>query len=304
MTNTLGVAVMRVQVAELHEGHRHLIDTLLDENDYVLILVGDRIKVDGKRNPLPFVVRKQMIEALYGDRLIVRRLPDNPSDQAWSAGLDATIEAFNQSALATLYCSRDGFAEHYHGKHPLRILDEHPAESGTEQRSRIAEEAQQGGPNSPLYRAGWIAAATIRPAIDFSTVDVAVINDDRTHILLGQKSIDGDRWRFPGGFVDPTDESRWAAAKREVREECGDIEIEVEAHLGDFKIDDFRYRDEADSIRTDLFVANYVFGAIRAKDDLSDLRWFPVNELTNRLIDNHQPLGAAVLEHLKKGTTS
>lgn len=302
---TLGVTVARFQVATLHEGHRHLIETMRRENDESLLLIGDRIKLPGARNPLPYQLRKRMLQETFPD-LPVDRLWDTPSDTVWSQQLDALVRTQYPEHRVTLYCSRDGFVDHYSGDFPVRVIDEHPAESGTEQRARIYAEATTGESTNVDFRRGYIAASVTRFPIVFSTVDVAIVSSDHTMVLLGQRASDKGQWRFPGGFMDPTDENRRAAAKREVREECGDIEIEITDHLGDFRVHDFRYRDEADEVQTDLFLATYVFGAPRAGDDLDALAWFPIEELSERLIDNHQTLGQAVLAHLstRKGVMS
>ena len=58
----LGVVIGRFQVPELHAGHRHILDTTRDENDDLLILLGTTEALPSERNPLPFSVRKRMLE--------------------------------------------------------------------------------------------------------------------------------------------------------------------------------------------------------------------------------------------------
>lgn len=298
----------RMQVDELHAGHRHIIQTAITENDHALVLLGDREKVPGKTNPLPGFIREQMVIETFPNLAGVGTLPDNPSDDEWSRQLDQEIISRFPNHAVTLYCSRDGFKGSYSGRFQVEVIDPIEAPAGTDLRFRILRMLQL-AKNGQLevrksfnqdFRRGWIASVISRPPIDFSTVDVAILTSDRTQILLGQKRNDAGRWRFPGGFMDPQDPSRKFAAKREVREECGDIEIEITDHLGDYQVNDFRYRDEPDSIRTDLFLATHVFGAPRAGDDLAAVKWFPIEDLLDRLIDNHKPLGQVVLEHLKK----
>lgn len=308
MRQTLGVVISRMQVYELHQGHRHLIQHSLARHDHTLVFLGDREKVPGKINPLPGFIRTQMVEETFPTLVSVACLPDHPSNTWWSQNLDREIALRFPDYEVTLYCSRDGFKKSYSGRFPVVEIAPVASPSGSDLRFallRALQVAKHGGQQAREmlnhdFRRGWMAAAISRPPIDFSTVDVAILKSDRTQVLLGQKPSDGDRWRFPGGFIDPTDRSRKMAAKREVREECGDIEIEITAHLGDYQIDDFRYRDEEDGVRTDLFLATYVFGAPRAGDDLAAVQWFPIEELTARLVDNHQKLGTAVLEHIKK----
>ncbi len=300
MNRKLGVAVARFQVATLHAGHLHLIETMRRENDDVLVIIGDRIKVAGARNPLPFAIRQMMVAESFPD-LMVLRLADTPSDKRWSAALDALIRQHFPLHQVTLYCSRDGFSDYYSGSFPVNVLDEHPAESGTEQRARILSEINAGMNINTDFRRGYIAAALQRFPITFSTVDVAVMNKARTHLWLGQKVEDVGKWRLIGGFVDPSDESRLAAAVREASEELGGIKLDAVEYVDSMRVNDFRYRDEKDGVMTDLFIATHTWGRAVASDDLDAIGYFPVEELEERLIPCHQPLGKRLLKHLNKG---
>ena len=319
MINTLGVIVARFQVAELTQGHHSLIEHVLDHNDRVLICLGERDKVPGARNPLPFIVRKRMIEEVYGKRISVHELRDQPSDARWSEALDQLIADHIPRHQVTLYCSRDGFAPYYSGRHPIEIVEVAASESGTQQRAAISldftkrnHHHQWGGkprtiwqqPWTRDYRRGFIAAATARHPIVFSTVDIALMNSARTHLWLGQKPTDEGRWRFFGGFVDPRDTSRKAAARRELLEEVSGITIdETIEYVDSLAVDDFRYRDELDGVMTDLFIATLADGQPIAADDITAVGYFPLTELMDRLVTGHQPLGELLLTHLTlKGT--
>ena len=299
MKRSLGVMVARLQVAKLHEGHRHLIETMQAENDDAMVIIGDRIKVPGARNPLPYSVRRAMVEEAFPG-LMVQRLFDTPSDERWSNALDVIVQEYYPEHDVTLYCSRDGFADYYSGIYPVKVIDEHPAESGTEQRARILTDVDAGINLTEDFRRGYIAAVAGRFPIDFSTVDVAVMDGARTHIWLGQKSEDCGKWRFVGGFVDPSDASRTAAACREAREELGNIKLDNAIYIDSARIDDFRYYDEPDGVMTDLFLVTHTWGQATASDDLSAIGWFPIEELHERLIDCHKPLADLLIEYLKK----
>ncbi len=299
----LGVIVARLQVAELHAGHRHLIESVLASCDAVLICIGDRDKVAGARNPLPYSARAAMVAEHYGESIAVRRLADHPDDRRWSERLDALIRAEYPLHDVTLYCSRDGFSDYYSGAFPVHVIAEAPAESGTQQRARILADLKSGNRQNADFRRGMIAAAASRYPIVFSTVDVAVMDGNRSHLWLGQKHEDNGRWRFVGGFVDPTDTSRAAAAIREAEEELGGIRLDNPTYVGSLQVNDFRYRDEADSIMTDLFIVTHTWGQATASDDLDAIGWFPLSQLPELLIPCHQPLGALLLRHLStKGT--
>ncbi len=315
MAKTLGVIVARFQVAELTLGHHSLIEHALRHNDRVLICLGERDKVPGARNPLPFIVRMRMIEETYGKRISIHQLRDQPSDARWSQALDQLIADHIPRHQVTLYCSRDGFAPYYSGRHPIEIVEMAASESGTQQRAAISLDFTKrnhhhrwGGkpltiwqqPWTRDYRRGFIAAATVRHPIVFSTVDVALMNHARTHLWLGQKPIDEGGWRFFGGFVDPRDTSRKAAARRELLEEVRDITIDDTTieYVDSLVVDDFRYQDEYDSVMTDLFIATHTCGQPRAADDITAVCYFPLTELLERLVPEHQPLGTRLLSHL------
>ncbi len=297
MKQSLGVIVARMQVDILHAGHIHLIESVTAENDAVLVLLGERDKVPGAKHPLPAPLRAQMVHEHFPS-ILVGTLKDTPSNERWSAELDRTVNEIAHDAEVTLYCSRDGFAPYYSGAFPVKEIDPVAAPSGTEIRHRIKVEGVE--TTNADYRRGWIAHATRRYPVDLSTVDVAVMDGAREFIWLGQKPEDCGKWRFVGGFVDPSDETRKAAALRETKEEFGELNLSNPVHIGDFKIDDMRYRDEADGTRTDFFLVTNSWKAPTANDDISAVKCFRIEDLIDNLIDAHQILGAALLDHLNQ----
>ena len=94
--------------------------------------------------------------------------------------------------------------------------------------------------NSESFRAGVIYSIYSQYPTVYSTVDIAIFNEDKTEILLGRKA-DESQLRFIGGFVDPEDQSDEMAARREVFEEtcleCHSYKFELSS-----TIDDWRYR--------------------------------------------------------------
>ncbi|OQP47532.1 hypothetical protein A4H97_05175 [Niastella yeongjuensis] len=138
----------------------------------------------------------------------------------------------------------------------------------------------------------------------YPTVDIAVLKDGDTQVLLGKKH-NAPQWRFPGGFTDPTDDSYEAAARRELQEECGDLEVNAMQYIGSAKIDDWRYRSEEDKIITLFFKTQWVFGHPKANDDLKELGWFPVKELQammqqGTIVKEHHILVNILLSNLAK----
>ena len=95
------------------------------------------------------------------------------------------------------------------------------------------------------------------------------------------------------------DESFEQAAKREAREETGDLELGDVEYVGTTEIDDWRYRAEPDTIMTTLFTAKKIYGNAKAGDDLDEVKWFNLYSLIQsngyQLVEEHKVL----LEMLK-----
>jgi bifunctional NMN adenylyltransferase/nudix hydrolase len=171
--------------------------------------------------------------------------------------------------------------------------------SGSSERKSASLEVR----SSTDWRAGVVYAAYNRYPQALPTVDVAVtrtVEGGETEILLARKP--GEKgYRLIGGFVDPTDASLEAAARREVMEEAH-IEISRPVYAGCFLVDDWRYRHEVDKIVTTLFVAEYMYGAIQPDDDIEELRWFRLNGAPGieHIVHAHRPLLVTLMDGVDK----
>ena len=78
----IGVIMARFQVAELHEGHKQLINTVLHYHKKVIIFLGVSKKSYDKNSPLDFANRRAMIHELYPSVIVLPQL-DNRDDYKW-----------------------------------------------------------------------------------------------------------------------------------------------------------------------------------------------------------------------------
>lgn len=295
----IGVIVGRFQVPKLHAGHHFLIESVMREHEDILIVLGTPKSLATERNPLSFEVRAAMLRQEY-PFIEIAELADRPSDTEWSDALDDLVLNHPKGPGAVLYGSRDSFLSRYSGLLNTQYLNPSVAENGTALRVGVSKKPLR----SEAFRRGVIWAQTNRRGIPYPTVDTAVMNAQRSEVLLGGKSTDGNRLRFIGGFVDPADASLEAAAKREVIEETSSIEVDDFRYIGSTKVDDWRYRGSKDGIMTTFFRATYLFGAPRPADDLVRLQWVPLERLMETLVEEHKPLGEMLLLSLTKESTN
>jgi bifunctional NMN adenylyltransferase/nudix hydrolase len=283
---TTGVIIARFQTPYLHEGHKYILNEIRSKHNKVVVVLGVSPVKGSRRNPFDFYTREKLLKQ-YSPELMVLPLSDHPSDETWSKQLDALLKNTFPQESFILYGSRDCFIPYYSGQLQVVALPELGEHSSTAIRNENSDKV----PDTTDFRMGINYAYQNTYAKVYATVDIAVLKDRDTQVLLGKKH-NAPQWRFPGGFSDPTDDNYEAAARRELQEECGDIEINELKYVGSAKIDDWRYRSEEDKIITLFFKTQWVFGNAKASDDLKELAWFPVKEL-NAMMQN----GSIAKEH-------
>lgn len=293
-SDALAVVVVRLQVPELHAGHRFLLNNVINMHDDVLVVLGESEALLTDKNPLDFETRKKMVQSCYPN-VRVTSLQDNECDQHWSDMLDLVVEKhlYVSTDPAIMYGSRDSFLAHYSGRFDRIVLPSVTSVSGTEIRS-VKVEAKA----TPDFRLGVLYATQSRYPTSYQVVDVAVLNEDRSQVLLGGKDGDNGKWRFIGGFVNPTDTSLEHAARREVAEELG-IEAADFTYIASKRIEDWRYPvGGKDGMLSAFFIAKFVFGSPLAADDITRAKWFPVVDLIENLVPAHKALGHTLLAFL------
>lgn len=277
----IGVIIARFQTPYLHDGHKALIEAVQGKHNKTVIVLGISPVLGSRKNPLDFHTREKMIKKEYPN-VVVLPLPDQPVDTKWSANLDALLGNTFPGSGVTLYGSRDSFIDYYTGRNTVVELPKHGEHSATEIRESLKEKVM----DSIEFRTGVIYAYSNTYLKVYPTVDISVFRNNKSEILLGKKDID-NKWRLIGGFSDPTDESYEAAALRELREECGDIEVTPMAYEGSFRVDDWRYRSEKDKIITSLFSADYISGNPKGSDDIAEVAWFTLQQVAD-MMSKHQ----------------
>lgn len=278
----IGAVIGRFQVDILHDAHRQLLTTICDRHDKVVVFLGVAAVSQSRRNPLDFDCRRLMIQELYPD-IIVLPLRDCRTDEEWSEQIDAQLRIVSgPMQKVALYGGRDSCLPHYKGRHKIQELEDPDgiiSVSGSMVRSRLSVKAQA----SREFRAGAIWAASQHFPRVITTVDFAIIDWAKSRVLFAQKPKE-DKWRFPGGFSEPSSTSFEHDVRREAMEET-ELEVGSPEYIGSFNVPDWRYNGNVDKIRTLFFAAPYIFGAPVASDDISEVRWMDFSDVIGSKFD-------------------
>lgn len=294
--NNIGIIVGRFQVANLHLGHLKLIKSVMEAHQRVAIFLGTTEAMSTKNNPLDFLTRKLMIQEHFPE-IAILSVPDTSQDEEWSRELDQRIKEVFPIGNPILYGGRDSFIQYYTGKYDTKALPPHQSISGTEHRQQISNEVR----SSADFRAGIIFGLANQYNKVHPTVDMAIFykKEGKTEILLGRKAKE-NLFRFVGGFVDPLeDESLEKAALREAKEETG-LDLKSAEYVCSMKINDWRYRKEHDKIITTLFKTEVQAKTGKPQDDIAELKWFDIADLSEEdIIFEHKALFTKLIQTLK-----
>jgi bifunctional NMN adenylyltransferase/nudix hydrolase len=279
----IGVIVGRFQTPYLTEGHKYLINKVIEKSDKCIVIAGSSPAIFTSKNPLPVQCVTEMIQTEFPD-VIVSSLKDYMDDGIWSKWLDERINSLGYGEV-TLYGSRDSFIPYYSGVYKTEYIDDIPNISATSIRNKVKLV------HSEDFRKGIIYAVNNRFPICYSTVDIITLKltGKVTEVLLGRKPNE-TVWRLPGGFVDPLDNSFEEAASRELMEETGGFQHHGLKYIGSQKINDWRYVGTNDAVITHIFVTYFLSGNPEAGDDLEELKWVELNEAKTIIAPFHLPL--------------
>jgi len=280
----IGVIVGRFQASIIHDGYLQLFKEVHEKSDQVVIFVGSVEKPPSKMNPLSFEARKAIL-IRSGFIGTILPLPDANGNEKWSQRLDGILDGLYPNHDIVLYGSRDsGCCQYYQGRYKIQVVETKGVYSSTAYREMIGKEKWNPGLSGP-EAVIWTTQQQFSKA--YPTVDCIIY--DQGMILLIRKRGE-NLWRFPGGFVSPEDTSLEHAIRREVREECGDIEITDPIYLGSHRVNDWRYFGESDKILTSLFMAQKMFGIPKAGDDAFEILLHVPEGIEFNLMPEHRPL--------------
>jgi len=137
---------------------------------------------------------------------------------------------------------------------------------------RCSAPLERDGKTATCGACGFVTYASPEPTV------CALVLDDEGRVLLARRRFEpqAGKWDLPGGFLDE-DEEPLDGLRRELREEAG-VEIEP-LELAGIWTD--RYGDDAAAAATlNLYwTARIVSGEPTPADDVSELRWFSLDDL-------------------------
>ena len=302
MVNTedyeVGVIVGRFQLAELHDGHQFLIDTVVNNHKKSIIFLGvpkaigtpeDPIRIPSTRNILDFQSRMYMIQEKYPNTVVLS-VQDKDDDEVWSKQVDTKIREIFPTEKILLYGGRDSFIPYYKGVFQTKSLDPKIYQSATMQRNNISKEVL----NDPNFRKGQIYYAYQQTPMLYTNYKIA-ITEGNDKILFSKKD-DKSKLTLLSGLAGINDPSLEIGAKRVIGNLVGSIETETFYEMSSNNID---FGNKANRIVNVLISAKKKFGSIQPNGNFTT-EWVSIESLLSEgfMVKNVEKEDFTFVQHL------
>lgn len=276
------IIVGKFQQAELSDVQMHHIGSLLNKNKVMMMLLLEFPAIHSRRHPLNFKQRKRMIKKHFPS-IIIEKVAFNNEQDGTTHQIDYLARHHATDNNIQVLLEDESISVFYNGDLPTKV----------DSKLHCEVESKPVVSQNELFREGIIHATSHQYPVIYPTVDIAVLRNNNTELLMGRKA-GQTGWRFPGGFVDGTDDSFEEAAVRELQEECGPIHVSELSYIGNFKVSDWRYIHESEKIFTTLYACQYVSGESEARDDLEEVKWLEITKLHQKddhlIVEEHKVL--------------
>ena len=209
-------------------------------------------------------------------------------NERWSLLLDETINKLMPEGTThvALFIAKS-LADKYVGEYTPVVMEDIPGLTDVSAPVTVKPSTTND------FRQGIMYAEQRAFPLVYSTVDIGIIDRSLKFVLLGRKQNE-KKWRFPGGFVDPTDDSKESAWLRELGEEVPNgilsFYSDVE-YVCSTIVPDCRYPGR-DKIMTTMFgaIVDFDVDKLEAGDDLVEVQLFGISDdLFNIITEDHHP---------------
>jgi hypothetical protein len=149
------------------------------------------------------------------------------------------------------------------------------------------------------FREGWMAYIMSRPPRRYQSADSAIVTPNLKHVVLGEKTRDNGKKRFPGGLFDEDlDGDCSETALRKSLKECGSsLQLGAPTFICKKVIPDWRYENTGDFIETRLYLIPYLGGRLvpSSKHDLFNVKFYPIATIMSIITPAHRELAEELL---------
>lgn len=317
MTKYVAVLYAPFQTATTIEIHWRQLELIAENFPSIVIALPVRRVTPTKNAPLDFAARECMIREYIASlnpnirqpQFYIVPVVDKKYEADQVMALETAVSALFSEPIKAVLTTYVEFAKIYK-EHGGKWHVDNPVEFLAYENDHRNHIASATNSLTADYRTGVIAAMKSQFPISWGTVDMAIrrIVDGHVKFLFGKKP--GEKgWRFPGGFKDTTDFDYESAVWREGGEEVlvagvkPESVFDVPRYIISRKVNDWRYRNEIDSITTLFYTLNFTGtdDQIKAGDDLCDAAWFGLDELKPEDIEGeHIFLFRALVEDERK----